>query len=128
VKARIQTLGDLLAFRHDVRRVHEGTALEGEALECVLLALTELGTNLLRHAESGGTLECAIFPEEGVLRLEARNATRGGGDLAQGLPGGLGIGLDSLHRLMDRVWIHPHAGGLHIVSEKRLPPSAPEVG
>lgn len=127
MRARIQTHGDLLAFRRDVRQAHQGTALEGEALECVLLALTELGTNLLRHSEGGGTLECAIDPEDGVLRLQARNETRRGEDRAPGLPGGLGIGLDSLHRLMDRVSIHPHADGLDVVSEKRLPPGAPEV-
>ena len=127
MKAKIRTLGDLLAFRSDVRREYQGTALEGDALECVLLALTELGTNLIRHAEAGGTLECTVHRDDGVFRIAANNAIRTGDAVGSGLPGGLGIGLDSLNRLMDQVRIRTHEGGLDIVSEKRLPPGAREV-
>lgn len=120
MRAVIQTGGDLLAFRCEVRRGLSEDRAEGRSLEELLLALTEMGTNLLRHG-GGGTLEVVLEKESGLVRLEARNSPLG--TLAPE-PGrrGLRIGLESLGRLMDRVWFTGEDAGFGIACEKRLPP------
>lgn len=115
LKATIESMGDLIAFRNDVRRVLQRLRMDETASEQILLALTELGTNLIRHAGGG---QMAIWSDRtgGSVRIEARNS-QSPPSLHQ-RTAGLGIGMGSVGWLMDRVWLEEEDGVLRVLCER----------
>jgi serine/threonine-protein kinase RsbT len=93
--------------------------------ERVSLAVSELATNLVRHAQ-GGELRLAIV--EGArgrgLEVESRDAGPGIADLGLALQdsystsGGLGSGLPAARRLMDEFAITSDLSGTRVVARK----------
>ncbi len=127
MKADIDSMAQLLAFRKDVRDFLEILGLADIPREEILLAATELGTNLFRHG-GGGTLELlSSGPGPEVLTLISSNpfdSPLGAGVLPFPLQSsGLGLGLESLERLMDRVEISQRKGIFKVVAEKDIPRS-----
>jgi anti-sigma regulatory factor (Ser/Thr protein kinase) len=125
MRAAIRTLADVLAFRSDVRRCLQDSPLAAPAREEVLLALTELGTNLVLHA-GGGEISVETSPARGLaVRVASSNAVPESllapGLSPAGLDRGLGIGLSSLGRLMDRVDARLEGDRFLVVCEKDVP-------
>jgi serine/threonine-protein kinase RsbT len=93
--------------------------------ECVSLAVSELATNLVRHA-NGGELRLAIVegPRGRGLEVESRDAGPGIADVDLALEdgysttGGLGSGLPAARRLMDEFAIASNPGGTRVVARK----------
>jgi serine/threonine-protein kinase RsbT len=93
--------------------------------ERVSLAVSELATNLVRHAR-GGELRLAIVegPRGRGLEIESRDAGPGIDDLGLALQdrystiGGLGSGLPAARRLMDEFAITSDSGGTRVVARK----------
>jgi len=93
--------------------------------ECVSLAVSELATNLVRHAH-GGELRLAIVegPRGRGVQVESRDAGPGIANLDLALEdgysttGGLGSGLPAARRLMDEFTIASDDRGTHVVARK----------
>jgi negative regulator of sigma-B (phosphoserine phosphatase) len=87
----------------------------------VSIAVSELATNVLRHADDGVlTLSHVPGPPERVVVEivdRARPASDVGGPNPHGLPG-LGVGLASVHRMMDHVAIEARPEGRRVVAWK----------
>jgi anti-sigma regulatory factor (Ser/Thr protein kinase) len=99
-----------------------------QACEEIALAMTELATNLVKHAR-GGTLTLAPLSEGERLGLEIQSHDDGPGmaDVEQALgdrystAGTRGAGLGAVNRLMDALDIRSRRGtGTHIVCRKWL--------
>jgi anti-sigma regulatory factor (Ser/Thr protein kinase) len=125
VKAVIEDITQVIAFRSDVRdAVSRHAFTEGEREE-ILLALTEICTNLVRHG-SGGIVEIGLPTEESPkLTIKSWNLAgeppRGDSLDDQVLLGrGLRIGLASLDRLMDQADAFWDGVWFEVNCEKRL--------
>lgn len=105
------------------------------AVECeeVALAVTELASNLIRHA-GGGTLSLAPATRGASqgIQIESADAGPGFDDFERALTDGfttsrgLGTGLGTVNRLMDELECRPAgATGAHIVCRRWLRPRAP---
>jgi anti-sigma regulatory factor (Ser/Thr protein kinase) len=96
------------------------------------LAVTELGTNLLRHASRGAiTISPAQADGHRGILIESDDAGPGIADIERAITdgystaGGLGTGLGTVNRLMDDFDIHSgNRGGLHIACHRWIRPSA----
>lgn len=122
MRAPVRSMADVIAFRNDVRRALERDPLDPVARDEVLLALTELGTNVVLHSEGG---ELSVDTRGGsAIRLESANgvppALRCPGASPAGLPRGLGLGLASLRRIMDRVETRLDGDRFVVTCEKDL--------
>jgi anti-sigma regulatory factor (Ser/Thr protein kinase) len=103
---------DVLAARRVGHLLCERTGLSPEQQENVSLIITELATNLLRHATSGGTL--LLRRLDGRTGVECISCDRGPGiaDLPAALRdghssiSGRGVGLGAIRRLSDEFHIH----------------------
>jgi serine/threonine-protein kinase RsbT len=93
--------------------------------ERVSLAVSELATNLVRHAD-GGELRLAIVqgPRGRGVQVESRDVGPGIADLDLALEdgysttGGLGSGLPATRRLMDEFTIASDGRGTRVVARK----------
>ncbi|CAG4883130.1 Phosphoserine phosphatase rsbX [Georgfuchsia toluolica] len=98
-----------------------------QACDDIALAMTELATNLIKHA-GGGSLTLTPLAENGRVGLEIRSRDTGRGianvELALGdrfstAEGSRGTGLGAINRLMDELDIDSqHGGGTDIVCRK----------
>ena len=95
--------------------------------ERVVLAVSELATNLLRYARQGEVVLVPLdAPEHRGLRIESHDAGPGIADLEAALrdgastAGGLGSGLAGIRRLMDEMVITTAPHGTRIVVHKWL--------
>jgi serine/threonine-protein kinase RsbT len=91
--------------------------------ERVVLAVSELATNLVRYAVQGALVLTPLARAQGPgLRVESCDAGPGIADLSRALEdgfssaGGLGHGLPAVQRLMDEVTITTAPGGTRIVA------------
>ena len=83
----------------------------------VSIAVSELATNVLRHADEGTmTLSCAMGPPERIV-VEIVDRARAVAEPSTGAPG-LGVGLECVHRMMDHVAIETRPGGRRVVAWK----------
>jgi phosphoserine phosphatase RsbX len=90
----------------------------------VSIAVSELATNVLRHADQGTlTLSRASDPAERVVveivdRARVAGGPAGGGALGPAPRLGLGVGLECVHRMMDHVAIETGPRGRRVVAWK----------
>jgi len=128
----IQISGVPVASRDDVPVVVRATRgyarLAGfgiEDAECVILAATELATNLARYA-AGGNIHISLL-EGGarpVIQLESSDTGPGILDIERAMQdgfstgGGLGGGLPGVRRLMDQFEVTTSSEGTRIVARK----------
>ena len=125
MKAEIGTIPQLIAFRGHLRGALAKSSFSKLEREEILLALTELGTNLIRHG-CGGSISVSMPTEDSpVIRITARNnilsacsRRQAPAECATGRSGGLGLGLGTLVRMMDRVEFDPGEGNLSVICEK----------
>jgi len=119
---------DVGAARHAAKAAAEGLGLDPTASEEIALAVTELATNLLKHARAGRLLLTPLRAEEGPgLQIESQDQGPGIADLQQAMTdgystaGSLGTGLGAVNRLMDEFEITSRAGaGTHVLCRKWL--------
>jgi serine/threonine-protein kinase RsbT len=102
-------------------------AADGEA---VVLATSELATNLVRYARDGVILLRAMEGAGGGVQVESRDGGPGIADVATALTdgvstgGGLGNGLPAVRRLMDTFSVTTGPEGTTIVAGKWRPPTS----
>jgi signal transduction histidine kinase/CheY-like chemotaxis protein len=98
----------------------------------IATAVSEIARNAFRYT-GGGSVEFEVELDAQPQRLIVRVKDEGPGiarldDVLSGQsPTGMGLGIMSARRLMDRVSIDSSAGGTHVVLEKALPARSPIV-
>jgi serine/threonine-protein kinase RsbT len=125
IEFSVTAVADIEQVRRDARVMARAQGLDLAAAESVTLAVSELATNLLRHA-SGGQL--TLVPLNGSSRagVEVRSRDSGPGiadselALQDGFSstGGLGSGLPGVRRLMDEFELTTGPGGTSITARK----------
>jgi anti-sigma regulatory factor (Ser/Thr protein kinase) len=112
--------------RRIARDIATALGFEPRASEEIALAMTELATNLMKHAR-GGTLTLMPLEADGRVGLEIQSSDKGPGiaDVEQALgdrystAGTRGTGLGAINRLMDEFDINSRRGrGTQIVCRK----------
>lgn len=114
-----------------VARTFAGT-IGFSATECdeIALVVTELGSNLVRHA-SGGRIQLSRIeaPDRVGILVESEDSGPGIVDLERALTdgfstaGSLGFGLGTVNRLMDDLNVYPGSPrGLHLISRRWIRP------
>jgi len=136
----IEPLEIKVTWEGDVRRAAEAgkelaSAVGFPPLHCeeIGLTLTELATNLIRHA-AGGTLRISQIQSGPKTGIEIHSSDQGPGirDIEQAITdgystaGGLGFGLGTVNRLMDELDFYSGAdGGLHVVCRRWVRKTGP---
>lgn len=121
---RIVARADVERACRDARSAASAAGCGPITTECVVLAASELATNLVRYAP-GGELRITglTVPQPGVL-LESEDGGPGIPDLAAArrdgfsTSAGLGIGLGAIERLMDESDFRSGPAGTTIVARK----------
>lgn len=118
---------DVERARRAARTFAAPIGFAGIDLEELVLAVSELATNLVRYAENGElTLRRVDEPPRSGLEMESRDSGPGIADLAFALRegastgGGLGDGLSAVRRLMDAFEISSSPAGTTILARKWL--------
>jgi serine/threonine-protein kinase RsbT len=100
--------------------------------EAIVLAVSELGTNLVRYAPGGVILVSALSGSRGTgIRVASDDTGPGIADVERALQddfstgGGLGSGLPAVQRLMDTFSIITSAAGTSIDASKWLKRPSP---
>ena len=115
-----------VAAQHCARRMALALGFAGTASEEIALCVSELGTNLVKHAGSG-TLVLRPLVANGRPGIEVESSDAGPGiedvekSFADGYStsGSLGCGLGAVNRLMDEVDIHSLPGwGTHMICRR----------
>jgi anti-sigma regulatory factor (Ser/Thr protein kinase) len=118
--------GDVGAARRAARTLGEGIGFDPVSCEEIALTMTELATNLIKHAQ-GGKLTLTPLDEGGRIGLAIESLDSGPGiaDVEQALTdrfstvGTRGTGLGAINRLMDELDItSEHGRGTSIVCRK----------
>jgi anti-sigma regulatory factor (Ser/Thr protein kinase) len=124
----VSHVADVAVARRAAKAAGQGIGLEPHALEELALAVTELATNLLKHARSG-RLFFRPLRATGRIGLEVESVDRGPGisNIQQALTDGFstagsrGTGLGAVNRLMDEFEIASEPGaGTRILCRKWL--------
>ncbi len=110
--------GDIIVAQGAARRFAREIAFSEVEAEQIALAVSELATNLVRHA-GGGTLSLAAVHDDARPGIAIETEDRGPGlasperALADGFStaGGLGLGLGTVHRIMDDLDFRARPGG-----------------
>ncbi len=121
----VRQRSDVAAARRAAKAAAETLGFEGVACEEIGLAMTELATNLLRHARAG-RLVLVPLAARGRVGLEIQSQDQGPGiaDVERALADGfstaasLGCGLGAVNRLMDEFDIGSRPSGTRIVCRK----------
>jgi serine/threonine-protein kinase RsbT len=123
VSVPIETPADVERARRAARTLARAHGLGNVAAERLVLAVSELATNLLRYARDG---EIILTGTPGttcaVLQVESRDRGPGIPDVALALAdgfstgGGLGNGLPAVRRLLDRFDIESGPQGTRITA------------
>jgi serine/threonine-protein kinase RsbT len=111
--------------RRIARRYAEELRFDPVQTEELALAITELGTNLLRYAGAGElSLTLVQGPRGDGIRIESRDEGPGIEDVELAMRdgystgGGLGSGLPSVRRLMDEFQLNSGPQGTSVVATK----------
>ena len=124
---RINTRSHVEAVRRQARAVATRAGFARDDVEAIVLAVSELATNLLRYAP-GGVITIAPLVRDGDMGIiiESRDTGPGIADVELALrdgfstSGGLGSGLPAVRRLMDELEIATSAGETRIEARKWL--------
>jgi signal transduction histidine kinase/CheY-like chemotaxis protein len=118
---------DVVAARQRARAVAEALGLDAQAQTRVATAVSEISRNAFRYA-AGGTVEFAIEPTEGVLKITVSDRGPGIPHLRSILDGtyksttGMGVGITGTRRLVDSFDISSTPGtGTVVTLTKALP-------
>ena len=128
--ADIATLADVERARRVARRMALAIGFDRLAAEHMVLALSELATNLLKYAQHGRIEITAIVGNRGTgMQIESRDGGPGIPDVERALRdgystgNGLGGGLPGVVRMMDEVEIRSDQSGTYVRARKWLPAS-----
>ena len=129
---RIVAEVDVERIRREARAVAVHAGFDRHEAEAILLAVSELATNLVRYAP-GGEVAVSIVSEAKVVGILIQSRDTGPGiidvDLAlsdgYSTSGGLGSGLPAVRRLMDDFTIATSPSGTSIEARKWLSPPSP---
>jgi anti-sigma regulatory factor (Ser/Thr protein kinase)/serine/threonine protein phosphatase PrpC len=130
VTLRISGPIDIRIAEEAARRLSAAVGFSSGECEEVALAVTELASNLIRHA-GGGTLSLEPTSREARqgIKIESADCGPGFADFERALTDGfttarsLGTGLGAVNRLMDELEYRPAAtAGAHIVCRRWLRP------
>jgi anti-sigma regulatory factor (Ser/Thr protein kinase) len=130
VEAAVAWAGDVPRAGEAGRMFAVSLGFPDEHCEEIALAVTELASNLIRHA-SRGTITIGAVDESGRSGIEIKSVDHGPGisDPEQAITdgystaGGLGLGLGTVNRPMDELEIYPGPeGGLHITCRRWIRP------
>lgn len=123
----IVTPADVATARRVARTLAADLGFAPVDTERVVLAVSELATNLVRYAQQGAILLAPLATAQGRgLQVESHDAGPGIANLSQALQdgfstgGGLGHGLPAVQRLMDEVTITTAPHGTRIVARTWL--------
>ena len=131
-QGRIVAEVDVERIRREARALATYAGFDRHDAEAILLAVSELATNLVRYAP-GGELAVSIVSEANGLGILIQCSDPGPGivDVELALrdgystSGGLGSGLPSVRRLMDDFTIVTSPSGTSIEARKWLPSPSP---
>ncbi len=127
--------GDVILAQRAAREYAGHIGFSDGECEQIVLAITELAANLVRHA-GGGTLRLSTLTAADRRGILVETEDRGPGivrpdqALADGFStaGGLGTGLGTVHRIMDGLELgSPPEGGLKVSCYRWMRPSTQEV-
>ncbi|MBI3971713.1 MAG: ATP-binding protein [Chloroflexi bacterium] len=120
-RIRIRVDVDVQRARRAARRLATDLGLDRNGAEMVVLAVSELGTNLIRYARGGEITLSTMQDERGArVLVESRDDGPGIADVDQAMAngsstgGGLGGGLGAVRRLMDEFAIVSDASGTRV--------------
>jgi serine/threonine-protein kinase RsbT len=118
---------DVEEARRFARAIALGMGFPHADAESVVLAVSELGMNLLRYAEDGSIAVRRLHVDGRVgVEVESIDAGPGIPDIEQAMAdgystgGGLGLGLSGVRRLMDEFSIESCTSGTRIQAYKWL--------
>src|SRR5215217_7878965 len=123
---------DVERIRREARDLATRVGFDRHDAEAILLAVSELATNLVRYAP-GGELVVSFVSEENRLGILIQSSDPGPGIVDVDLvlrdgystSGGLGSGLPGVRRLMDDFTIVTSPSGTSIEAHKWLPSPSP---
>ncbi len=113
----VSDVGDLSAARLAARSMSTAIGFDERAVEEIALVVSELATNLVKHAK-GGVLRLRRTEEAGRTGIQIDSEDQGPGipDVERAIAddfstsGSLGCGLGAVNRLMDEMEIESEAG------------------
>lgn len=121
----VSSRSDVEEARRRTRAAALGIGFTPPDAEAVVLAASELATNLARYAQGGRISVERTVSESGVgVRLESLDDGPGIDDIARAMTDGfstgdgLGVGLASVRRLMDEFEIASSPAGTRITARK----------
>lgn len=126
-RRRIVAEVDIEQIRREARSLAVHAGFDRHEAEAILLAVSELATNLVRYAP-GGEVAVSIVSEANAVGILIQSCDTGPGIIDVELAlrdgystgGGLGSGLPAVHRLMDDVTIATSPSGTSIEARKWL--------
>jgi serine/threonine-protein kinase RsbT len=129
---QVSSTADVERTRRATRRLAISVGFGAEDAEAVVLAASELATNLVRYAPGGELLVSIVSEGAGTgIALESRDTGPGIADVALALRdgystgGGLGSGLPAVRRLMDDFSLTTGPTGTRIEARKWLNDPSP---
>jgi serine/threonine-protein kinase RsbT len=124
-RLKVATRADVEQARREGRAMARSQGLDTAGVEAVVLAVSELGMNLVRYARDGSITLSAIATAGGAgIQVESRDDGPGIADPARALQdgfstgGGLGGGLPGARRLMDEFELATGPTGTRIIARK----------
>ena len=127
LRVPVRATRDVERARREARTLATGQGFTAADTERVVLAVSELATNLARYARQGEVLLSVIAGPRGAgVEVESRDTGPGIADLSQALEDGyttggeLGGGLSGVRRLMDDFEITSAPSGTRVLARKWL--------
>jgi serine/threonine-protein kinase RsbT len=131
-RGRIVAEVDVERIRREARFLTSQLGFDRHDTEAILLAVSELATNLVRYAPGGELVVSIVLEANGVgILIQSSDPGPGIIDVELALrdgystSGGLGSGLPSVQRLMDDFTIVTSPSGTSIEARKWLPSQSP---
>jgi serine/threonine-protein kinase RsbT len=131
-RGRIVAEVDVERIRREAQVLATDVGFGRHDAEAILLAVSELGTNLVRYAPGGELVVSVVSGANGVgILIQSSDPGPGIVDVELALRdgystgGGLGSGLPSVRRLMDDFTIDTSPSGTSIEAHKWLPSPLP---
>ena len=131
-RGRIVAEVDVERIRREARTLARYAGFDRHDAEAILLAVSELATNLVRYAPGGELVVSVVSGANGVgILIQSSDPGPGIVDVELALrdgystSGGLGSGLPSVRRLMDDFTIDTSPSGTSIEAHKWLPSPLP---